>query len=109
MKRIFFGTETPHILNSTVYWSREHSWELYYTSIFDRATVSSSEVGIGFNDLEYISMLLNLDLSLQCPFTICTSKSNWCSLLQELRATISRKADLIDIDLQTNDNYYHVN
>eukprot|EP01041_Mallomonas_annulata_P001847 gene1847-3587_t len=51
------------------------------------------------HDLEYISMLLNLEYSLQCDLYICTLASNWCRLVDELRTTIGGKANKLFVDL----------
>jgi hypothetical protein len=37
---------------------------------------------------EYISMLLNLEYSLQCDAYVGTLASNWCRIVDEMRATV---------------------
>ena len=80
---------------------------MYYTNVFDRLSVSASEhtpAGL-YNPLEYLSMLLNLDLSLDCSSWVCTLRSNWCIIIDELRATVANKANLAQIDLNQNRNW----
>ena len=101
-RTIFFGTETPHILKSAIEWSNSTSTTLYYTNLFDRSTVSASEMtdrGI-YHNMEYLSMILNLDMTLQCRAWIGTLKSNWCEIVDEMRMTVARKADLLYVDLK---------
>ena len=37
--------------------------------------------------------LMNLQLALRCSAWVCTLGSNWCSLIDELRATVMQQAD----------------
>jgi hypothetical protein len=39
---------------------------------------------------EYISMLLNLEYSLQCDAYVGTLASNWCRIVDEMRATVGK-------------------
>ncbi len=56
--------------------------------------------GVGeYHDLEYLSMLLNLDVSLRCDAWVCTLASGWCRLIDHLRATVGNKAQYIYADI----------
>lgn len=48
---------------------------------------------------EYASMLINLSDLMQCDLFVCTLMSNYCRLLDELRATIGRKPQALFADL----------
>lgn len=100
-RSMFIGTETPSILEGVINWARDNGWDLMYTSLFDRARVPSAmTANVPKNDpLEYISMILNLDMHLRCRSWVSTMQSNWCRIQDELRVTVARKADLINIAL----------
>eukprot|EP01042_Synura_sphagnicola_P003567 gene3567-4434_t len=49
--------------------------------------------------LEYLSMIINLHVLLTCEAWVCTLRSNYCRLVDELRATVGGKADGIYADL----------
>lgn len=53
------------------------------------------------HDLEYLSMLLNIKLSLQCDAWVGTLASNWCRLVDELRTTMAGKLHGIFADLSS--------
>jgi hypothetical protein len=44
------------------------------------------------HELEYFSMLLNLDVHLRCAAFVCPIESNFCRVIDELRATVGNKA-----------------
>ena len=70
---------------------------MVYTELFDRDSVGAKN-GLdapGHHPEEYLSMLLNLQLSTQCDAWVCTLASNWCRLMDELRVTIGGKASFL--------------
>ena len=96
---IFFGTETPATLHTAIQWGKNHSWNIVYTNLFDRGDVHAQYKFNTFDDskhlhkkkhheLEYISMLLNIDLSLRCHAWIHTLQSNWNRIIDEMRLTV---------------------
>jgi hypothetical protein len=96
---IFFGTETVEVMKDVLSWGDKHpSYVLLYTSLFDRGSVDVS-YGKRHDDWEYPSMLLNLDLSLRSDAWVGTLGSNWCRVVDELRATVAGKEDLPFADL----------
>lgn len=103
---ILIGTDDPTFFNETQrVWTNQHDWRIFYTNLLDRWRVSANDIIVEtdlHHDLEYISMILNLDLSLHATSWICTMQSNSCLIVDELRFTIARKADLVAIDLQKN-------
>ena len=49
---------------------------------------------------EMLNSLVSLDLALQCDAFVMTLSSNWCRLIDELRATVRCKADCPFMDAQ---------
>ena len=45
--------------------------------------------------------LLGLSLALQCDAWVITMNSNWCRVIDELRATVARKAHCSMVDVGT--------
>ena len=104
------GSEDPSVIKEAEEWSRRNGWKVIYTNLFDRASVSA-----GYNwtiqqrerqknthrhhDLEYLSMLLNIDYHLKCRAFVCTTHSNFCRLIDELRATVASRANRHYLDL----------
>jgi len=105
---VFLGTETPTVLEEVKHWCRLHNFTLLYTDLVDRRdTVSGGlnrSVAVfrphqGHPPLEYLSMILNLDLSLRSAAWVCTLASNWCRVVDELRSTVAFKAEWVYADL----------
>jgi hypothetical protein len=48
----------------------------------------TSPLSLMYVRTEYLSMLLNLEYSLKCDAFIGTLASNWCRLVDEMRATV---------------------
>jgi hypothetical protein len=104
----FITTEDPAVLQEADAWGKANNWEISYTNLFDRAAQTAYKtwdeqhkrgtVAV-HDDLEYISMLLNLQYSLQCEAWVCTLASNSCRLIDELRATLGGKANRFYVDL----------
>lgn len=84
------------------------NWRIAYTNLFDRAQQTAFKTWdeqhkkgapAVHDQLEYLSMLLNLYISTQCEAWVCTLASNSCRLMDELRATIGGKANRYFADL----------
>ena len=101
---IFLGTEDPHVIEVTKKWCVENDWKVFYTNIFDRTLVDASANWTVQNnnrknrverhhDYEYVSMLLNIDHHMRCNAFVCTIPSNFCRVIDELRASIGGKAN----------------
>eukprot|EP01041_Mallomonas_annulata_P007623 gene7625-15610_t len=118
---IFFGTEDPVALKEAIDWAKQNGWKLLFTDFFDRGVLSaadrqrttkeegSKEAGYrgGHHDLEYISMLVNIDYMLKCSAWVGTMSSNWCRIIDELRMTVAGKADLSNADLNRQPPYIY--
>lgn len=105
---LFITTEDPAVLQEADKWGKENNWEIAYTNLFDRAQQTAFKTWdeqhkrgskAVHDDLEYISMMLNLQYSLQCEAWVCTLASNSCRLIDELRATLGGKANRFYADL----------
>jgi len=101
---MFVGSEDANLIDNAIKWGIINNWKILYTNLFDRRQVIS---GLNTSEriewvkthpnrnhhLEYFSMILNLDLHLQCDAFICSMPSNFCRLIDELKATIGAKAN----------------
>lgn len=113
---LFIGSEEPSVIEKAIEWgnSMQPQWKVLYTDLFDRSTVQAH---LNFttqkalknankqqhHDLEYFSMILNLDSFLKCHGFVCTQGSNFCRVLDELRASVANKAnrELVDMEIFT--------
>ena len=84
---IFLSTDDPDVINQAEEWSKANHWKVQYTHLFDRATQTArldwdaqhkKGTRAVHDDLEYFSMLLNLEYSVQCESWVCTLASNSC-------------------------------
>eukprot|EP00607_Mallomonas_marina_P001628 CAMPEP_0182432012 /NCGR_PEP_ID=MMETSP1167-20130531/53324_1 /TAXON_ID=2988 /ORGANISM="Mallomonas Sp, Strain CCMP3275" /LENGTH=421 /DNA_ID=CAMNT_0024619029 /DNA_START=196 /DNA_END=1461 /DNA_ORIENTATION=- len=106
---IFFGTEDPVALQEAVEWGQANNWTVLYTNLFKRDMVLAADQqrqrgAAEHHELEYLSMLLNMDYFLRCDAWIGTMRSNWCRTTDELRNTVAGKADLRNVDLTNGAN-----
>lgn len=101
---LFLGSEDPSVIREAEAWGVATGWRVVYTKLFDRAgvsagrnfTVQEQEKAQGVHthhELEYFSMIYNLDLHLRCNAFVCTMSSNFCRVIDELRATVASKAN----------------
>jgi hypothetical protein len=93
---IFYGTETPDVLQYVEDWAPKHP---EYTVLRTHLVDVVDDVHNHTQPWEYPSMLLNLDLSLRADAWVMTLGSNWCRVIDELRATVAGKQDLPFADL----------
>ena len=108
---VFIGTEDPEVLTEAEwFYSTSDIYTVTYTNLFDRQAVSaklskkvSAVTRQVHHELEYISMLVNLEYAVKCDVLICTLASNTCRLIDELRATIGGKANqpLADLSVES--------
>ena len=110
-----------------VRWGRRHNVNVFYTDLFNRSQVSarlgfkelhkeagdqysfigksnsngteSASPGLKYHQLEYLSMIINLAYLVKCDAWVCTLASNYCRLVDELRATVGGKANRFYADL----------
>lgn len=107
---IFIGTEDPQVIVDAVEWGRVNGWKILYTEVLDRKRMDAAhltqgggpydgEYRHGHHELEYHSMLFNLELLLRCAAWVGTMDSGYNQAADELRNTIAAKADLTNADL----------
>lgn len=106
---MFITTEDPGVLEAAAQWSSSSKWRVAFTTLFDRSqqvAVKSYEELVKVknanklhHDLEYLSMLLNLQYALRCEAWVCTLASNSCRIIDELRCTIGAKCNRHYADL----------
>jgi hypothetical protein len=107
---LFVTTEDPVVLKQAEAFGAQNNWRIVYTNLFDRAKQTAVKtwdeqhkrgtVAV-HDDLEYLSMLLNLEQALQCEAWVCTLASNSCRIMDELRTTVAAKSNRYFADLST--------
>ena len=106
---MFVASEDASVIDSAIEWGKVNNWKIIYTDLFDRRQVIA---GLSISDrtewvkthpvrnhhLEYFSMILNIDSHIQCDAFVCQMPSNFCRLIDELKATVGVKANTILAD-----------
>jgi hypothetical protein len=101
---MFIGSEDPGVVDRAIEWGAQNAWAVRYSNLFDRRAVSAgldneaqqaarAAGTFQHHDMEYFSMILNLDAHIRCSAFVCTHRSNYCRVIDELRATVGRKAN----------------
>lgn len=109
---LFITTEDPAVLEEAQKWGKENNWNIVFTNLFDRASQTAYKTWEEIHrkgykpvhdNLEYISMMLNLQYALRCETWVCTLASNSCRIIDELRTTIGGKANrkYADLSIET--------
>ncbi|KAJ1435210.1 hypothetical protein B484DRAFT_446216 [Ochromonadaceae sp. CCMP2298] len=107
---MFVGSEDPGVMESAIRWGAASHWTVRYSDLFDRSAVSThlnaeqmeklrQTTGLQHDQWEYFAMILNLDAHIRCSAFVCTMRSNYCRLVDELRATVGAKANRSYADL----------
>ena len=108
-QQIFLSTEDARTVEA---FDARVEWDVQYVSVTraavaDKTTLERThEIG-PYEDM--LNSLLNLDLALQCNAFVGTLSSNWCRLIDELRATVRCKAHVPYMDAQQEGPPYDVN
>jgi hypothetical protein len=122
---LFLASEDSKVIKSMREWNDHHKkYEIIVTEIFDRAGLLAertaderkkmSPTQHDHHPLEYLSMMLNVHYLVKGTSYICTLSSNFCRIIDELRATVGGKADrpYVDLSVETCSNppciYDHV-
>lgn len=103
---IFMASEDSLTMQNMSIWSQFHNYSMYSTNLFNRsglfaeytATERKHKAPV-HHPLEYLSMLLNIHYLIQGEAFVCTMASNFCRLVDELRATVGGRADRAYLDL----------
>ena len=97
---IYLSTEDEETVRS---FRQFAGWNVSYTHVqrFTDPQFSTVEIAdkVGKAN-EMLNSLVSLDLALQCDAFVITLSSNWCRLIDELRATVRCKADRPLLDAQ---------
>lgn len=106
---MFVGSEDAGVFSTAMEWGQKNNFEVRYTNLFDRKEVTT---GLNFtlqtearqknafkhHEWEYFNMVLTLDGHLRCSAFVCTHRSNYCRIIDELRATVGGKANKVYAD-----------
>ncbi len=106
-KKIFFvGTENPQVLLDAKAWAQQMGIVVSISKITEDILLSKRKkikTQSGMHDLQYFSYIVNLHNILRCDAIICTYPSNYCRVIDELRATVGGKANryFADVSVET--------
>ncbi len=85
----------------------DYYYDVHYTNLFNRSGLWA-EKDLEYKRIhkeevhpeeEYLSMILNIHYLIHADGWVCTLASNFCRLIDELRATVGGRADLAFVDL----------
>jgi hypothetical protein len=99
-RRLFLSTEDPATVK---FFSGQPDWLVQYTKVPRKPEAAKNtlayvaEIG-GYEEM--LNSLVNLDLALECDAFVGTLSSNWCRLIDELRATVRCKAHAPFLDAE---------
>lgn len=100
-RNVYLSTEDE---STVAHFEGLQDWDVTYTQVVRyqdgrSPIVHATRVG---KSTEFLNSLVSLDLALQCDAFVMTLTSNWCRLIDELRATVRCKADRPFLDAQQN-------
>lgn len=99
-RNVFLSTEDDRTVE---YFEGLPAWQVTYTRVDRYHNTSRSPMEhatkVGKSN-ELLNSLVSLDLALQCDAFVMTLSSNWCRLIDDLRATVRCKADRPFFDAQ---------
>ena len=109
--RLFYlGSEDPVVFSQARLWAAIHNINLRYSNL-SQVLLSDRQSIMKHKDMErsmpanrqyeYFSYLLHLSELIRCRAMVCTLASNFCRLVDELRATVGGKAGAYMADLST--------
>jgi hypothetical protein len=106
---MFLGSEDPKAMDTAQDWGKKNDFTVLYSNLFDRRSVTTAmnhaaqrvakaTGAFVHHDMEYFSMVLNIDAHLRCNAFVCTHGSNFCRVIDEMRATVANKANRMYAD-----------
>ena len=106
---MFLGSEDPGVMDTALTWGKENDWTILHSSLFDKRDVSTglnnelqqaarAKGEFQHNEWEYFTMVLDIDAHIRCEAFVCTHRSNFCRIIDELRATVGGKANKVYAD-----------
>ena len=102
LRNVYLSTEdkaTVDFFRSLPHWDVSFTKVQRYTDKNITPMAFAEEIG---RSNEMLNSLTSLDIALQCDAFVMTLSSNWCRLIDELRATVGCKADRPLLDAQQN-------
>ena len=105
--RIFLSTEDPQTVSA---FNAAAEWDVQVTDVMREASATSTLAHVATVGPyeEMLNSLMTLDLALQSDGFVGTLSSNWCRLIDELRATVRCKAHAPYLDAQQDQPPYDV-
>lgn len=109
-KVLYLGSEDPEVFNQAREWAAKNKVNLRYSNVSqvllsDKQGVMTHKImenSMPANrQMEYFSYLLHLSDLVRCRAMVCTLGSNYCRLVDEMRATVGGKANAFFADLST--------
>ena len=110
---MFVGSEDAAVFDTAAAWAAANNFEIRYSNLFDRKQVTTglnneqqqaarAKNAFVHHEWEYFNMLLTLDGHLRCSAFVCTHRSNYCRVIDEMRATVGHKANKVYADFTCN-------
>lgn len=101
---MYLASEDPTAIDAGKAWGKLNNWKILELELFDRSKIDTwlnstmqeklqHEKKIKHHELEYFSFVMSLDYHLRCGAYVCTYESNFCRVIDELRATVGGKAN----------------
>ena len=114
---IYLATDNKSVFVEAMDWGRTNRFDIKFSALLPEV-LNFTGVGYGpgtkkyhprkegyaHHPLEYLSVLVNLSNMMKCGAYVCTLASNFCRLLDELRATIGGKAQAVFADIGSSCN-----
>jgi hypothetical protein len=99
-KIFWLGTEDSNVLQQAKDWGQQKGIDVRMLNLSHEIIGSRGKGQI--HHMEYLSCLINLSEALKCQVFICTYLSNYCRVVDELRATVGAKANryLADVNIE---------
>uniref|UniRef100_A0A7S2WTA9 Uncharacterized protein n=1 Tax=Rhizochromulina marina TaxID=1034831 RepID=A0A7S2WTA9_9STRA len=102
LRQLFVSTEDPAVISRAQHYASlppDQAWDVSFVDV-ERSNLPLSGLISTFGGVnEMLNGLLNLQLAVNCDAWVMTIASNWCILIDELRATVAQKAShpLVDV------------
>ncbi len=114
-RQIFLASEDSKVIDEMIKWQQKSPlYNMAFTKVFDRHGLYAEKTANerrqfgreNHHPEEYLSMMLNVHYLLRSTAWICTMSSNFCRVIDELRATVGAKADhpYLDLSIETCDS-----
>lgn len=95
-KVLYIGSEDIGVYDDAANWGRRQGIDVVWMNISKEITTQTTKKK---HPWEFLSYLVNLAEASKCQVFICTYMSNYCRLVDELRATVGGKANRYMVDV----------